>query len=108
AHGCKASRRRGLQKERRAEAGGEISAALRERRNVRDQNTPDELAHPLEIAEKESVVLDDRTADGKAILIAAEDRFVRMVGRGGREHVARVQRFFAQELKDCPVQIFRS
>src|SRR5262249_40045326 len=73
-------------------------------RHVRGHHPPDELPHALEIAEEECVILDNRPADGEAILVATEDRFVRIVGRRWREQVSSVQRFVAQKLEYRPVQ----
>src|SRR4030095_15386019 len=103
-----AVRGRGLQEEWRAQARGKVAAALRHRRHVRDRHAPDQLARPLEVAEEESTILDDRAADGEAVLVAAEDRLFRVGGRRGREQVAGVQRLVAQKFKCCPVQFVRA
>src|SRR5262249_46499407 len=99
--------RRRLQEERRAKTARKVSATLRDRRNVRDQDSADELAHALEIAEEEGVIFDDPSPGGKTVLVTAEDRFVRVGGRRWREQVARVQRFVAQELECSAVQVIR-
>src|SRR5262249_48135326 len=101
-------RRRGLQEKRRAEIRRKVAAALCERRNVRGQDASDELARALKVAEEEGVIFDDWPADGKAVLIAAEDRFLRVVGRCGRKQVARVQYFITQKLEGRAVQTVRT
>src|SRR5262249_957425 len=59
-------------------------------------------------AEEESVILDDRAAYGESVLIPAEDRFLRIVRRRGREQVAGVQSFVAKEFKNRPVKFVRT
>ena len=80
---------------------GEDALPLQQRRHRRDHRAADGLPLPLVVGEEERPVASDRPAEHAAELVAAELAAWSPVGR---EVVARVQRFVAEELEDAAAE----
>src|SRR5439155_3696519 len=88
-----------------ANIDGEDAGVLSRRRQRRERSRLPRLAEALEVGKEKCFVLDDRTAEHAAVLIATE-RWLLAVGR--REESGRVQLGVAEKLPRVAMELIRT